>query len=156
MAAMTREYVPCLYWSAVALERWSKLKGFGPLLRNKDKVKAFVSRVGLLNPDYHYGAVDRYWGGYYAIAPSFAGGDLNKAKVYFDKTIAQHPHMLETKVMMAQYYATKMQNRGLFERLLREVLAANPAVILEIEPENRMAITKARKLLAEVGDYFSN
>ena len=52
--AMTEEDAGCLYWTASALGKWAKLKGFTTLLKHKDTVKAYITRVGELNSPYFY------------------------------------------------------------------------------------------------------
>ena len=153
--AMTIDDAGCLYWTASALGKWAKLTGFTTLLKHKDTVKAYISKVQSLDADYSYHAPDRYFGAYYAIAPSFAGGDLTKSKEHFDKSIAGTPSYLATKVLYAKHYATKMQDGNLYEQLLNEVIAADPEAIPAIGPENKAEQAKAQKLLETKGDYFA-
>ena len=127
----------CLYWTASALGKWAKLTGFTTLLKHKDTVKSYISTVQTLDNDFSYHAPDRYFGAYYAIAPSFAGGDLAKSKEHFDKSIAGSPGYLATKVLYAQYYATKMQDSQLYEKLLNEVISSDPEADPAIGPENK-------------------
>jgi hypothetical protein len=154
--AMSKEDVPCLYWTASALGKWAKLTGFTTLLKHKDTVKAYITKVDELDHSYNFAAPDRYWGAYYAIAPSFAGGDLNKSKIHFDKSIEAAPEYLATRVLYAQYFATKQQDKALFDRLLNEVLAADASVVTELAPENRAEQVKAKNLLDTKSDYFAN
>ena len=154
--AMKVEDVPCIYWTASALGKWAKLTGFTTLLKHKDTVKSYIETVQRLDPDFSYNAPDRYFGAYYSIAPSFAGGDLGKSKKHFDISIAGSPGYLATKVLYAQYYATKMQDAELFETLLNEVITADPAAIVEITPENKAEQVKAQHLLDTKADYFAN
>ena len=153
--AMTVDDAGCLYWTASALGKWAKLTGFTTLLKHKDTVKAYITKVQDMDSDYSFHAPDRYFGAYYAIAPSFAGGDLTKSKEHFDKSIAGSPGYLATKVLYAKHYATKMQDGNLFEKLLNEVIAADPAAIAEITPENKAEQIKAQNLLETKGDYFA-
>jgi hypothetical protein len=58
-----------------------------------------------------------------------------------------------TKVIYAQQYARMLYDRQLHDRLLREVLAADPqapGLVLE----NTLAQERARELLAEAEAYF--
>ena len=154
--AMTEEDAGCLYWTASALGKWAKLKGFTTLLKHKDTVKAYITRVGELNSSYFYAGPDRYWGAYYAVAPSFAGGDVAKSGEHFDKSLEAEPGYLGTKVLKASLYATKMQDQALFDQLLNEVVAADADAIPELGPENRAEQAKAKKLQATKSDYFAN
>jgi hypothetical protein len=153
--AMTLDDAGCLYWTASALGKWAKMTGFTTLLKHKDTVKSYIETVQKLDDDFSYHAPDRYFGAYYAIAPSFAGGDLNKSKTHFDKSIAGSEGYLATKVLYAQYYATKQQDRDLFERLLNEVITADPTADPAIAPENKAEQAKAQHLLDTESDYFA-
>lgn len=154
--SMKNEDIPCLYWTATALGKWAKTTGFTTLLKHKDTVKAYITKIDELDNGFFYSAADRYWGAYYAIAPSFAGGDMNKSKVHFLKSIEASPDYLATKVLYARYYATKTQDKSLFDRMLHEVLNADPEAIDEISPENRAEQAKAKKLIDTKSDYFAN
>ena len=147
---------PCIYWSATALGKWAGLKGLGTLLKHKATVFAYISKVAELDSSYYYNATDRYWGAYYSALPSFAGQDLPKSKEHFDIAIAAAPQNLSARVLMADYYAVRMQDRALFEQLLNEVLAADATVEPALEPENLAEQEKARRLLENADELFAN
>ncbi|MAY80920.1 MAG: hypothetical protein CL930_09080 [Deltaproteobacteria bacterium] len=153
---MTKDDAGCLYFYASALGKWAKLQGFGTLLKHKDTVKAFIAKVDELDHTYFHAGPDRYWGAYYAIAPSFAGGDLPTSKKHFEQSLADQPDYLGTKVLMAANYAVKMQDPALFEKLLNEVIAADADAIPEAGPENRAEQVKAKDLLSKKSDFFAN
>lgn len=146
--------VPALYWYSSNLGKWAKAKGFTTLLGNKDTIKAIMERCLALDETYFYGGPHRYFGAYYAVAPSFAGGDLNKAKVHFEQSIETAPNAVSTKVLMAENYAVKSQDKELFVKLLQEVLAVDDDIIPELAPETKIEKEKARELLAEIDDKF--
>ena len=149
-----KEDVPGIYWSYGNLGKWSVKKGFTTVLKNKNKLKAFISRVAELDPAYYYGAGDRGLGAFYAKAPSFAGGDLDKAKAHFDKSLKIEPNYFGTKVLMAQYYATKKQDKALFKKLLEEVLAGDVNVLPDVIPMQKIEQRHAKELLAQIDDKF--
>ncbi len=152
---MTAEDAGCLYWTASALGKWAKIKGFATLLKHKDTVKTYIAKVEEVDQDFYYAGPDRYFGAYYSVAPSFAGGDLDKSQARFDKSIDAQPGYLGTKVLKAQYYATKRQDSALFDKLIEEVLSADPDAIPEIGPENRAEQAKAKSLKAKKSDFFA-
>ena len=152
---MKAEDAGCLYWTASALGKWAKIKGFATLLKHKDTVKTYIAKVEEVDSDFYYAGPDRYFGAYYSVAPSFAGGDLDKSQVRFDKSIEAQPGYLGTKVLKAQYYATKRQDSALFDKLIEDVLAADPDAIPEIGPENRAEQAKAKNLKAKKSDFFA-
>jgi tetratricopeptide (TPR) repeat protein len=149
-----KQGVPAMYWYASALGKWAKTKGFAVLLGQKDNVKATMDRCLELDPNFFYGGPYRYFGAFYAVAPSFAGGDLEKSKVNFNKSLEIAPNYLGTKVLWAAELSTKEQDEETFEKLLNEVLAAPDDAIPELVPEIMVEKGKAKELLAEQGDLF--
>jgi tetratricopeptide (TPR) repeat protein len=151
---LTQKEVPAIYWTAASLGKWAKASGIAAALKYKTRIKAMIGRVEQLEPNYFYGAVPRYWGGYYAVAPSFAGGDLKKSYENFNKSLSMSPGYLGTKVLMADVYWTKKGNKKEFEKTLRSVLQAKDDVIPELRPENMMEKKKAEKLLENMDELF--
>ncbi len=146
--------VPGIYWAYANLGKWSVLKGFTTVLKNKSKLKNFVDTAAKLDPAFYHGAADRGLGAYYAKAPSFAGGDLDKSKTHFDKSLALAPNYLGTKVLMAEYWTVKKQDRKLFEKLLKEVIAADANIVPDIAPIQKIEQRKAKALLKQAEDLF--
>jgi tetratricopeptide (TPR) repeat protein len=151
---MPKEGVPAMYWYASSLGKWAKKKGFAVLLGQKDNVKATMDRALELDPEFYYGGPHRYFGAYYAIAPSFAGGDLEKAQVHFKKSLEISPEYIGTKVLWAENLATKQQDEETFDRLLAEVLAAPDNGIPELTPEIMVEKQKAKDLMAQKSELF--
>ena len=154
LVATKVEDVPGIYWAYANLGKWSVRKGFTTVLKNKSKLKAFIDRVTELDEKFYYGAGHRGLGAFYAKAPSFAGGDLEKAKAHFEKALAVAPGYFSTKVLMAEYYATKEQDRELFEKLLNQVIAGDPNAIAGVVPIQKIEQDKAKALLAQAEDLF--
>ena len=149
-----KEDVPGIYWAYGNLGKWSVKKGFTTVLKNKSKLKAFISRVAELDDQYYHGAGDRGLGAFYAKAPSFAGGDLKKAKHHFEKSLKIAPLYFGTKVLMARYYATKKQDKELFKKLLEEVIKGDAKVLPDVIPMQEIEQRKAKELLAQIDDKF--
>lgn len=154
--ALTRDDVACLYWTSSALGKWGKLSGLTTTLKHLPTVKAYMTRVGELDPVFYYNGPERYWGAYYAAIPSFAGQDLDKSRSYFDKAIAAQPNFLGTHVLLAAEWAVKKQDKATFEKELNWVLAAPTDAIPEVKPEMEAEQRKAKDLLAQTADLFAN
>jgi tetratricopeptide (TPR) repeat protein len=151
--SLTIKEIDILYWAAASLGKWAKANGVMSSLSYKGQILAMVGKVEKLNPDYFYGAVDRYMGGFYAIAPGLAGGDMDKSKERFERAMKKAPENLGTKVFYAEAYLTKEDKEKEFEKVLNEVLAA-PNGPEEIAPENIMEKRKAADLLKRKKDLF--
>ena len=72
-----------LFWTAASLGNWARLNGVMSSLKFKGQILTSIKQVEKLKPNYFYGAVPRFWGGFYAIAPAIAGGDMKKSKSNF-------------------------------------------------------------------------
>lgn len=151
---VSKEGVPAMYWYASALGKWAKKKGFAVLLGQKDNVKATMDRCLELDPSFYYGGPHRYFGAFYAIAPPFAGGDLEKSKVHFNKSLEIEPNYVGTKVLWAAELSVKQQDEDAFVELLNEVLAVPDDAIPELAPEIMVEKAKAKELLAQQDDLF--
>lgn len=146
--------VPLLYWRSSSLGKWATAKGFATLLSHKDEIKEIMQLCLDKDPEYFYRGPDRYFGVFYARAPSFAGGDLAKSREHFDKSLAGHPNYFGTHTLMAEDLAVKAQDRKLFDEHVEYVLKGDPNVIPEIAPENRVEQRKAELLKKRASELF--
>jgi len=151
---LTVNEVPAMYWTAASLGKWAKATGIAAALKYKTRIKGLIERVEKLQPNYFYGAAPRYWGGFYAVAPSFAGGDLKKSKTSFEKSLTIAPEYLGTKVLMAEVYWTKAGDKKQFEATLKDVLNSKEDKHKELGAENFWEKKKAEKLLKKMDDLF--
>lgn len=146
--------VPALYWYAANLGRWASADGFATILERKDEIRAVMQKCLEMQPEYFYRAPDRYFGAFYARAPSFAGGDLNKSREHFQRALQAAPNYFANHRIFAEEYAVKAQDRALFERELNWVLQHEPSLEPPVEPENAIEVRKARLLLGRADELF--
>jgi hypothetical protein len=151
---LTSSEVPAIYWTAASLGKWAKASGIAAALKYKTRIKAMIERVEKLQPDFFFAAPSRYWGGFYAVAPSFAGGDMNKSRIQFEKSLKMAPEYQGTKVLMAEVYFTKEGKKEEFKKVLNEVLSSRFDNHPEIGPENALEKKKAEKLLKNIDELF--
>jgi hypothetical protein len=118
------------------------------------KVKYLMERVIALNESYDNGGPHLYMGGLETVLPASMGGNPEKGKMHFERAIdLAEGRFLMTKVIYAQNYARLVFDKELHDRLLNEVLAADP-VVPDMTLTNMVAIEQAKVLLAESNDYF--
>jgi len=154
ISVLNASAVPALYWRASNLGRWAILESFATLLSYKDEIREVMQFCLDEDPAYWYQGPDRYFGVFYAKAPSFAGGDMDKSAAHFNVSMQVWPDYWGTRILMAEEYAEKQDNRPLFEELVGYVLKGDPNVIPAIKPENECEQRKAKKLMAEIDDLF--
>ena len=146
--------IEAIYWTAVNLGKWGKNSGIATVLKYKAQIKNMINRVGALDKNFFYGAFDRYWGAYYAVAPGFAGGDMDKSIKSFNSAVKTEKNYLGNYVLIADYWAKKKGDKDLFIKNLNKVLKMNPNRLRAIAPENRIEQRKAKKLLAQIDELF--
>ncbi len=151
---LTADSLGAIYWYAVNLGKFAGNKDFPTLLFYKATIKGLMDRALEIDEFYFYGAFHRYFGAYYAKAPAFAGGDMNKSKYHFDRALEIEPNYLATRVLVADYYAKKTEDTELYERQLKTVLDTDPNVLPTVEVENRFEQRKAKKMLENMDDVF--
>lgn len=151
--AITEKEAPVLFWTAASIGKWARLNGIMSSLQYKGRIVAMIEQVEKVKPDFFYGAVPRYWGGFYALAPSIAGGDLKKSKKYFQRAMEMAPEYLGTKTLYAETYLVEKEDKKEFKKVLEEVLKA-PNGPEAITPENMLEKKKAERLLENMDELF--
>ena len=154
ISVLSANAVPALYWRSSNMGRWAILESFATLLSYKDEIRAVMEFCLDEDPLYWYQAPDRYFGIFFAKAPGFAGGDMKASAAHFNVSIDAHPNYFSTRILMAEEWAVKEDNRPLFEELVNYVLHGDVNSIPAIIPENQCEQRKAKKLLAEIDDIF--
>jgi hypothetical protein len=118
------------------------------------KIQALLERVVEVDATHARGMPLVYLGVLNSLRPEAIGGKPALGRSHFEAAIAQSGgRNLYAKTLMAEYYARLMFDQELHDRLLVEVLAADPA-----EPGftlmNVLAQERARQLVASGPDYF--
>ena len=118
------------------------------------RVKALMSRVIELDEDYDYGGAHLYMGVFETLFPPAMGGRPEEGRQHFERALAlSEGRHLMTKVLYAESYGRLVFDRELHDRLLEEVLAAEPR-----QPGltliNVVAQEQAAELLESADDYF--
>jgi hypothetical protein len=154
LATLDASAVPALYWRASALGRWARRDGFATVLAYKDEIRAIMTYC--LNNDRHYyhAGPDRYFGAFYAVAPTYAGGDLDRSRQHFEYAIGVDPNFFGTHVLFAMEFAVKAQDRTLFTDQLNLVINGDPASLPDVTPEQAVEQRKARDGLARIDELF--
>ena len=89
-----------------------------------------------------------------SLLPPSLGGKPEVARAYYEESISRSGgRNLYAKMMYARQYARLLYDRELHDRLLGEVVAADPKVH-GLTLANVYAQEEARRLLAGADDYF--
>ena len=117
-------------------------------------IEALLNRYLQIGDPESPGSVYMYLGILATLRPPALGGEPEKGRKYFEQAIeVTHGVDLAAKVEYARGYARLMYDRELHDKLLGEVLAADP-VVSGYTLTNVMAQRDATALLASADDYF--
>jgi hypothetical protein len=118
------------------------------------RVKALMTRVAALDPDFDSGGVYLYLGVFETLFPPAMGGKPEIGKAHFEQAIERsNDTNLLAKVMYAEQYARLVFDRELHDKLLLEVIDA-PSKAPGLTLMNTVAKEQARQLLDSADDYF--
>lgn len=155
LAHLKSRDVPALYAYSVASlgyiqahrDDWNALA----LLPN---IEASLTRVQELDPDYQAGSVQLCLGILNTLRPEALGGRPEVGREHLERAIAlSNGRDLGAKVELARSYARLVYDRELHDRVLNEVLQADP-VAPGLTLLNVIAQRDARALLDSADEYF--
>ena len=118
------------------------------------QAQAVLLRVQELDALYQQANVEHFLAVLNTIRPPALGGDFEKGLAHYQRAMAASKGLdLSIKVDYARYYARTLYDRELHDRLLNEVLSADP-----VHPGytlfNTLAQDDAQALLDSADDYF--
>ena len=155
MQQIGKQEVPLFYtwgsaWAGWIQTRSDDLDAVAEIAR----VEAIMQRIAVVDEGYQRGSVHLYLGAFAILVPPALGGRPEAARQHFERAIALSAgENLMAKVVYARRYARMVYDRPLHDRLLTEVLAADPHVP-EMVLMNILAQEQARDLLATADDFF--
>ncbi len=152
VALLNKDAISLLYWYATNLGRWANAQDITVVLTYKDRIYTVMELVLRFDPNFFYGAADRYFGAYYSIAPSFAGGDLDKSWQHFQASQKVEANYAATWILIAEFYAPKRQDEKLFDEMIDRVVNAPDDVIPVMAAETRAEKKKAELLKKRKAD----
>ena len=147
--------VPALYALGAAWAAWiGARKDDWNAIADIARVEATMARVVALDETHREGGGHLYLGVLATLTPPSLGGRPEEGRVHFERAIdLSGGRNLMAKVLYARHYARTVFDRELHDRLLNEVLAADPDAP-GFALSNRLAREQAAELLAESEAYF--
>ncbi len=154
---MDEDDVPALFWTAYG---WASAINVSrddmAMIADLPIAQALVQRVFELDPNFYGYGPQLFMANVYSGFPEALGGNPERGRQMYERVIRlTHGRDLLPIYMFAKTYAVQVQNRALFERLLRKVLETpdhNQAKDKRLT--NAIARRRARRLLAQVGELF--
>nr|WP_245168182.1 TRAP transporter TatT component family protein [Desulfobaculum xiamenense] len=147
--------VPALNAFVVGNLAWIQARrGDWNALADLPRLQSALERIVALNERYDNGSPHVYLGILHTLRPPSLGGHPELGRKHFERAIEiSKGRDLGAKVAFAAGYARLMYDRELHDRLIAEVLAADPRE-KGLTLLNTMAIRRARQLAATADSHF--
>ncbi len=148
--------VPEVFWGTSGWLTWVlRQKGSPEAIADIVRIEKIMARLLELDESYQGGSLHLFFGAYHAAKPKMLGGRPDLSASHFDKalTISKRRFLL-THTTYAATLARMTMDRDLHDRLLMEVLAFPLDSAPEFGLSNRIAVNRAKRLLAE--NYFQD
>ena len=154
VAGLKASDVPVAYAIGVAWVGWIRAHSDDWVaISQLGKAKLLMQRIIELDEHYENGGPHLYMGGMETQLPASLGGNPEKGRQHFERALEINDAYLMTRVVFAEQYARLTFDRALHDRLLQEVLMANP-VADGMTLANHIARQRAGDLLKAADDYF--
>ncbi|MEE9142993.1 MAG: TRAP transporter TatT component family protein [Gammaproteobacteria bacterium] len=152
--ALDEDDAPALYSFAVSWLAWISASKDFEAIANLPKVEAALMRLAEIDETTEPATVHKYLGVLNSLRTPALGGNPELGRQNFEDALSYADGRdLSIKVDYAQYYARLVYDRELHNRLLNEVLEADP-VADGYTLFNTVAQRHARELLDSADDYF--
>jgi hypothetical protein len=118
------------------------------------RVESALERVQVLDGEYNAVQVEHFLAVLNTIRPPALGGDFEAGKAHYERALAlSEGKDLSINVDYARYYARTLYDRDLHDRLLKEVMSAEPNQD-GYTLFNTLAQREAQELLDAADEYF--
>jgi len=147
--------VPALFWQSFCKASYINLNRDKPeAVAELPAIEPAAQKLLQLDAGYYYNGAETLLGAYYSLRPRMFGGDPDKARAHFELALkGPGENFLLNRFLYAKLGAVAAQDQELFEKLLNEVLAAEPREGDTSLPD-AVARLKAKKLLEKKDELF--
>jgi hypothetical protein len=155
LAETDTKELPALYGLGSAWAGWVQANASDwNAIADLPKLQALMERIVALDEGYEDGGAHLYLGVLYTLRPASLGGKPERGRQHFERAIEiSEGRNLMAKVLFASQYARLVFDRPLHDRLLGEVVEADPHA-RGFTLGNVLAQEEAAQLLAGGDDYF--
>ena len=145
LAKLEHEDAPGLFWAVYGWASAVNLAKDDPqMMAGLPVIELMMNRVLELDPDFNAGSPYALHGVYHASKPPALGGEPEKAKKFFDQGLEAHPENLLLPYLTARFYAPMVQDRALFDEMIKKVAEADVTAHPDLRLTNELARDRAR------------
>ena len=145
-----------LFWATLSWNAWISVNLDQPkALSEMAAAEACLKRLLELNPHYLHGLPQVLMGVSLSARPPLLGGNPGEALSHFEAALQTGGgKFFLTQVFFARYYAVRVQDKALFDKLLEEVTHGDPGELKDVCLINQVMQQRARDLMKERDDFF--
>ncbi len=145
-----------LFWATLSWNAWISLNLDQPnALSQVAAAEACLARLLEMDPLYLHGLPHVLMGVNLSARPPLLGGNPEKARAHFEAALKENEgKFFLTQVYFARYYAVRVQDKALFEKLLQDVTLGDPTALKDVCLINQVMKERAMLLRKTVDDLF--
>lgn len=145
-----------LCWTTFSWNAWISLNLDKPeAIAQMAAAAACLKRVLEMDALYFHGLPQILMGVTLSARPPLLGGNPDQARFHFEAALKESDgKFFLAQVYFAKYYAVRAQDKTLFDRLLREVVAGDPEDFKEVCLINQVMQRKAKELQKQTSALF--
>jgi tetratricopeptide (TPR) repeat protein len=150
-----RDY-EALFWTTLSWNAWISLNLDQPAaLSQMAAAEACLKRVLEMDPLYMHGLPHVLMGVSLSARPPLLGGNPREALAHFESALQHNGgKFFLTQVYFARYYAVRVQDKALFDRLLEEATTGYAGELKDVCLINRVMQQRANHLKKQTDDFF--
>ena len=155
LAKLDKDDLPFVFWGTFGWISWVQSQNGSPAaMADLVVIEKIMSRLLELDETFEGGSIHLFFGGYHAAKPALFGGKPDLSKIHFEKALVlSKRRFLLIQTTYAATLARQTMDKELHDRLLKEVISFPLDSAPEFALTNRIAVKRARRLLAD--DYFA-
>jgi len=145
-----------LFWVTLSWNAWISVNLDQPkALAEMAAAEACLKRLLEMNPHYLHGLPHVLMGVSLSARPPLLGGNPGEALSHFEAALQSGGgKFFLTQVFFARYYAVRVQDKALFDRLLEEVTQGDPNQLKDVCLINQVMQQRAEDLKRQKDDLF--
>ena len=145
-----------LFWATLSWNAWIGVNLDQPkALSEMPAAEACLKRLLEIDPDYLHGLPQVLMGVNLSARPPLLGGNPREALSHFEAAQqSSGGKFFLTQVFFARYYAVRVQDKDLFDRLLEGVIRGDPTELKDVCLINQVMQQRAKDLKRQKDDFF--
>ena len=156
LKTISKDDYQALFWATLSWNAWISVNLDQPkALSEMAAAEACLKRLLEMNPNYLHGLPNVLMGVSLSARPPLLGGNPGQALSHFEAAMQSgEGKFFLTQVFFARYYAVRVQDKALFDKLLEGVTHGDPGALKDVCLINQVMQERARALMKQRDDLF--